>query len=606
MRVKVGAIVLAASVVALSAVTFSMRSNLADVERTLDATEEAKAGVEAELATTHGELAATEDAKAGVEAELATTEEELAATEDAKAGVEAELATTEEELAATEDAKAGVEAELATTEEELAATKEDVTAAEKAKAAAESRAASAAAELRTLQETIGSLESIQAEIRRLEEARRPLIPDISTDDLVCTGSMEPVITCLDTVDMLRNIDRDDIVIGAVVDVTLADGRRVLHRVVDIRGEKILPKGDNSDQDDGWVPLGNVNEYLVGITRNVYMDNAWLRERVNGAAAKEQTAWEEYERLAGRYCGGPDKVDPCHTSRSNFRKVLNAWEEHTTAWCRYTLLLEQASPDEWEPRKPVCAGRYESAATSSSIHYGPVSDSLLHEDDGTVETHRAGVALADFEAVALLGNPYRQATGDWDYGFIFRMSDRNNFHAVVLTADGRWSHRLRAGSVGDTSTLASGRISWWDDADDYFFTQLRLVVKGDTGWFHVSGDRIAKLDLSGGPASGDVGVVTGYSSGNEVEGQYTPFNEFVVYDISDPPPLTPNVSAFTAMRSPSTTIPDRVQHTLGERPTMAVGLAERVERLTNLLNNLNQDRPAPRRPAHYAPSRVSAW
>lgn len=69
MRVKVGAIVLAASVVVLSAVTFSMRSNLADVERTLDATEEAKAGVEAELETTQGELAATEDAKAGVEAE---------------------------------------------------------------------------------------------------------------------------------------------------------------------------------------------------------------------------------------------------------------------------------------------------------------------------------------------------------------------------------------------------------------------------------------------------------------------------------------------------------------------------------------------------------
>lgn len=164
--------------------------------------------------------------------------------------------------------------------------------------------------------------------------------------------------------------------------------------------------------------------------------------------------------------------------------------------------------------------------------------MPHEDDGTIEVHFARQHLTDFEAVVLLGNPWPKAKGDWDYGLIFRHPERNHFHAVVVTSDARWSHRLRQGPGSDT-ILASGRIdTHWDlNAADYSFLQLRLVVKGDTGWVYVNGHPdIATLDLSTGPASGDVGVVSGFFSGNEIEGEHTPFNEFIIYDISQPAPV----------------------------------------------------------------------
>ncbi len=500
--------------------TAALRTDLAEEQ-------EARADVEDELAGTQADLTAEQKAKADVEDELADTQADLTAEQKAKADVEDELANTQADLTAEQETTAALQTDLteeqqakADVEDELADTQADLTAEQRKATAAESRAATAAAELRTLQQTVGSLESIQAEIRRLEEERRPLIPDKHTYSPRCTASMEPVITCLDNVTLLNNINLDDVVIGAVVDVTLADGRGVLHRIIDMKDGKVLPKGDNNHNDDGWVPLSNVDRYLVGLEKNVNPGDAWLRERFNSADA-------EYDRLATRHCGGRDKVNPCRTSKANFRKVY-------AAWCRYTYLLEQASPDEWDPRKPVCADHYESADTSSSIHYGPVSDRLLHGDDGGIEVHYAGQDLTDFEAVTLVMNPYPEATGDWDYGFIFRQSERNTFHAVVLTSDGRWSHRLRTGSADGTSTIASGRVRRWNlNDDEYFFTQLRLVVKGDTGWLYVNGYPHATLDLSTGPASGDVGVTSGFFTGNEIEGQHTPFNKFIIYDISQP-------------------------------------------------------------------------
>ena len=547
------AVVLIIAVAAVAAIIIIQQSQIADTTRNRDhlqseltteqettaalrtdlaAEQQARADVEDELADTQADLTTEQQARADVEDELTDTQADLTAEQQAKAFVEDELADTQADLTTEQQAKADVEDELADeqvaradAEEQLADTQADLTAEQRRANAAESRATTIAAELQTLQDAVGALESIQAEIRRLEEERRPLIPDRHSYSPRCTGSMEPVITCLDNVTLLNNIDLEDVVVGAVVDVTLADGSGVLHRIIEIKDGQVLTQGDNNRKHDGWVPLNNVERYMIGLDKNANPGDAWLRERFNTADA-------EYESAAKRYCGGLDKVARCSTSEANFRKVYGAW-------CRYTYLLEQASPEEWDPRKPDCARYYESAATSDSIHYGPVSGELPHDDDDRIEVHYARLNVADFEAVTLLMNPYPETTGNWDYGFIFRQSERNIFHTLVLTSGGRWFHRLRTGSAADTTNLASGTIRRWNlDDDEYFFTQLRLVVKGDTGWLYINGYAEATLDLSAGPSSGDVGVMSGYFTGYAIAGSTTPFSEFVIYDTSQPADIPP--------------------------------------------------------------------
>ena len=166
--------------------------------------------------------------------------------------------------------------------------------------------------------------------------------------------------------------------------------------------------------------------------------------------------------------------------------------------------------------------------SSGGSFGPMDGSMPHDDDDRIELYRSGVSLDAFHAVATFRNPYARSLGRWDYGFLFRRPEANSFHAVVVTSDGRWVHFLREGEVNETEPLDSGQVSGLrTGARDS--NQLRIVVTEDIGWFFVNGEFIAQLDLSDGPLSGDVAAVTGFHSGNEVNGYSTAFQGFTVRD-----------------------------------------------------------------------------
>lgn len=162
---------------------------------------------------------------------------------------------------------------------------------------------------------------------------------------------------------------------------------------------------------------------------------------------------------------------------------------------------------------------------SSSSFGPEDGVLRHDDDGYIEEYEAGVYLREFSAQAKFENPYGRFTGDWDYGFIFRASGENRFHAVVVTSDGWWSHYLREGTV-ETSALGSGKVSGLrtgiGDSNE-----LRLVAAADLGWLFLNDSLLATLDLSGGEREGDVSAVTGYHEGNEIDGRSTRFTGFRV-------------------------------------------------------------------------------
>ena len=135
-------------------------------------------------------------------------------------------------------------------------------------------------------------EDLDAEVTELEERRRPLLlhGNTSTTDFLCTGSMEPKITCLDTMTWLTDFDPADITVGTIIVYSPScwgAPYQIAHRVTQIEGAggvyAFRTKADAEDSDDGcWIPHERVQGYLIDIQKNTRMGNAWLREQVNNA------------------------------------------------------------------------------------------------------------------------------------------------------------------------------------------------------------------------------------------------------------------------------------------------------------------------------------
>ena len=172
---------------------------------------------------------------------------------------------------------------------------------------------------------------------------------------------------------------------------------------------------------------------------------------------------------------------------------------------------------------------------ASVSFGPVNGGLPHGSDDFIAEFGAGVAAGDFVATAKFSNPYPAVLNGWDYGFLFRDAGQFNYHAVVVENrnDGAptWLHYLRDGA-GEGRLLGSGRASGlWPDSGG--MNTLRLIAIGPQGWLFINGRAVTILDLSGGPAAGDVAVITGYHTDNKESGQTTRFLDF---SVSEPEPL----------------------------------------------------------------------
>ena len=198
--------------------------------------------------------------------------------------------------------------------------------------------------LADLAEQIAALE---AEIRELEERRRPLI--LAPSDTYwtwhrCTGSMEPAYGCLDELLHLTDFAIGDITVGTVIGYNPGCNGRprgASHRVMDIKvidGEPhYWPKGDSNLRPDGcWVPHSDVLYYLIDIRRNVFPENTELWEAVNSSreayyAALDirDAALEAHDDVYIRHCGS---ASPRCTlpSRAAFEEAVAAWKVYEEA------------------------------------------------------------------------------------------------------------------------------------------------------------------------------------------------------------------------------------------------------------------------------------
>ena len=322
----------------------STRTTLADTQTTLDDTRttlhETDAALSEQAALNAGLTAANrtlETDKAAVETANATLETDKAAVETANATLEASLSQSRRENSDLTGQNAALSRNLQESTEQTTALVAGLGTLKSEYAALTTNHRELGLEhegLRvqhaSLQESAGTADSLAAkvealrqEIRDLEEMREPLIlgPGSSwRSGFYCTGSMEPVITCLDEARWLGDFEAEDIVVGSTISYDPGcgddepDGRWTAHRVMQVEVRDGVhyywPKGDNNRNADGcWIAEQSIRAYIVEIYEDVRPANALLRVSVNRAKEAMDSAGiiygaagDYYDELRVRFCG----------------------------------------------------------------------------------------------------------------------------------------------------------------------------------------------------------------------------------------------------------------------------------------------------------------
>jgi predicted metalloprotease len=111
-------------------------------------------------------------------------------------------------------------------------------------------------------------------------------------------------------------------------------------------------------------------------------------------------------------------------------------------------------------------------------------------------------VRDFDAEVRLFNPYPTTRGNWSYGFSFR--DRGDtYYDVLIDSDGNWQHDLTSG--GELQALGQGTSDAIDTSEGGS-NRLKLMVRGNRGWFYINNQLVTTFDLSQLGQPGDVFVL----------------------------------------------------------------------------------------------------
>ena len=251
---------------------------------------------------------------------------------------------------------------------------------------------SSQAKVKEYEDSLGAIESLETRItglrttiRSLEEERKALVVESSEASPVCTGSMEPKITCLDTVVELENFRVEDITVGVIISFIEPgdeDDLPILHRVIETKTEDgvvyFRTQGDANDApDDYWIPEGNVLGYVIDLIKDTRPDNSDLRNEVNEAraqykasknsyqAAEEEydSALDEYEEITTKYCNRSPNTFVCPDPYYNM--AVKAHNEVKKAFERYQTLYDAYSRAWCDYDRTYHRGKYESKAKSGS-------------------------------------------------------------------------------------------------------------------------------------------------------------------------------------------------------------------------------------------------
>ena len=200
-------------------------------------------------------------------------------------------------------------------------------------------------QLQDIQDTMDSVSSLEerivelkAEVVGLESRRRALLVRSEVSEILCTGSMEPVLTCLDSVTVLTNFRPEDIVVGSIISF-FEDGDTVttpiLHRVLERKVENgvyyFWPQGDAAEEPDGyWVPEDWVEGYVTELHKNSHPENAELRNDVLAKKDEYYKAQAYYEAVENEVCSDISPGEICYTTDEEENRLDSAYDAYLLA------------------------------------------------------------------------------------------------------------------------------------------------------------------------------------------------------------------------------------------------------------------------------------
>lgn len=161
-------------------------------------------------------------------------------------------------------------------------------------------------------------------------------------------------------------------------------------------------------------------------------------------------------------------------------------------------------------------------------YGPFSGTLPHDDDAFIETEYVDVTPANFVMQVDMVNPYGPATGDWDFGLIFRQGDVDDEMRLVVRSDGLWT--LNDRTPGTDNFLREGDVSSSLNLGAGASNRLQIVAIDDLGYFFLNGEFISDLDISSRTNAGNIALGTGFYGADELDGEVTPYNNFGLWPV----------------------------------------------------------------------------
>ncbi len=282
----------------------------------------------------------------GVHEQLTTTHQQLGAQHEALQVSHLELQAAHEQLGASHEALQVSQQQLQASHETLQTSHEALDSSYKALNLKHTELQQTAGTVEELETQAGSL---RTEIAQLEERRKPLILSQQSErirGLLCTGSMEPKLTCLDTATWLHDYQPEEIVVGATISFESRacwsdepSNSWTAHRVMDIRVTNGVhyywPQGDaNSGPDGCWVPESSVTGYMIEIHKNTTPENATLRDNVNAAKDAYVAARDAYRDLRQSY-GCYDFTATCVVySDFAYNALTAAYQRYSEAYDYY--------------------------------------------------------------------------------------------------------------------------------------------------------------------------------------------------------------------------------------------------------------------------------
>jgi hypothetical protein len=213
------------------------------------------------------------------------------------------------------------------------------------------------------------------------------------------------------------------------------------------------------------------------------------------------------------------------------------------------VISAVDEDDESPASPTSAGQRAAEATlvaeidatpraliaSAQPMFGPVDGELTHSEDA-IGTRYARISVTNFVADASFVVPYATsgttAGRNWSYGFFFRSTGSLQHYRVYVRSNRRASFGFHDGGVSPVAThrrdisLSNLRTGAGE------INTLRLVVSGGEGWLYVNNNYVMSFNVSAKVGAGDIGVGTGFVTGDVIPGRVTRYTGFEVRSLSN--------------------------------------------------------------------------